>query len=327
MADDELTVLYNPGSFYSQKVALYLKERNISFNENIINLAGGETYKPWFLRINPEGQVPVLKHQGKYIPDSKAIMDYLEKAYDSSPKLLPPTGSDEREKVQRLSELISSVEIEVITFGMMIFPHYTQEGHITGIIARLGRWRASKMGKYGAGFEKLKAANPDLREAYSKKAAFLSNFVKRFNDEATVKEALEKAEKVFDEIEDELRLRDIAGGDWLCGPAMTVADIHLAVLFGRLNFLGLRHRYWENGRRPNTKAYYLRLKKRDTYRSVCEKAFNPITMMLIPMLRAKLPLIIGVSTIVAAVAVGFHIWRRGDLDLEKLCEKLQFWKN
>lgn len=38
-----------------------------------------------FLRINPEGRVPVIKINGDYIPDSDIIVDVLEKSYPYPP--------------------------------------------------------------------------------------------------------------------------------------------------------------------------------------------------------------------------------------------------
>jgi glutathione S-transferase len=55
-----------------------LHEKKLPYKEHIINLTKGEQYQPWFLRINPRGEVPVLKDGVKVIPDSGRILDYLE---------------------------------------------------------------------------------------------------------------------------------------------------------------------------------------------------------------------------------------------------------
>jgi glutathione S-transferase len=55
-----------------------LHEKKLPYKEHIINLIKGEQYQPWFLRINPRGEVPVLKDGVKVIPDSGRILDYLE---------------------------------------------------------------------------------------------------------------------------------------------------------------------------------------------------------------------------------------------------------
>jgi glutathione S-transferase len=60
------------------QVIMALHEKKLPYKEHIINLTKGEQYQPWFLRINPRGEVPVLKDGVKVIPDSGRILDYLE---------------------------------------------------------------------------------------------------------------------------------------------------------------------------------------------------------------------------------------------------------
>lgn len=55
-----------------------LLEKRLSFNTHNVNIAKAEQYQPWFLEINPRGEVPVLKDGVKVIPDSARIIDYLE---------------------------------------------------------------------------------------------------------------------------------------------------------------------------------------------------------------------------------------------------------
>jgi len=40
-----------------------------------------------FLEANPEGKVPVLNHDGKWVADSDAIVEILEKEYPDSKKM------------------------------------------------------------------------------------------------------------------------------------------------------------------------------------------------------------------------------------------------
>lgn len=55
-----------------------LIEKRLPFKSHVVNIVKGEQYKPWFLEINPRGEVPVLKDGVKIIPDSARIIDYLE---------------------------------------------------------------------------------------------------------------------------------------------------------------------------------------------------------------------------------------------------------
>lgn len=71
---------------FSQRVLLTLEEKKIPHNIHLINL----TDKPqWFLEVNPEGKVPVVKFDGKWVPDSDVIVGILEDKYPE-PSLVSP---------------------------------------------------------------------------------------------------------------------------------------------------------------------------------------------------------------------------------------------
>lgn len=65
-----------------------LHEKNLHFDSHLIDIAKGEQYKPWFLHINPLGEVPVLQDTGKIIPDSGRIIDYLEDNFSNGKVVL-----------------------------------------------------------------------------------------------------------------------------------------------------------------------------------------------------------------------------------------------
>jgi len=43
-----------------------------------------------FLKVNPDGKVPVIKFDEKWVPDSDIITQTLEEKYPSPPLLTPP---------------------------------------------------------------------------------------------------------------------------------------------------------------------------------------------------------------------------------------------
>lgn len=55
-----------------------MHEKNLPYKSHIVNIMRGVQYEPWFLNINPRGEVPVLKDDVKTIPGSDMIIDYLE---------------------------------------------------------------------------------------------------------------------------------------------------------------------------------------------------------------------------------------------------------
>jgi glutathione S-transferase len=70
---------------FSQRVRMALLEKEVAYWHTEIDLAN----KPeWFLVISPTGQVPVIRHEDRFVADSAVILEYLEEVYPS-PALRP----------------------------------------------------------------------------------------------------------------------------------------------------------------------------------------------------------------------------------------------
>ena len=54
---DPIKLYHYRGSFSSQKVLLYLHERQIDFSGFHVDLQRNEHLAPWYLEINPKGEV------------------------------------------------------------------------------------------------------------------------------------------------------------------------------------------------------------------------------------------------------------------------------
>ena len=72
----------------SMKAILCLKEKHLAFESHYVNLLLFEQHEPDFLKINPNGQVPVLVHDGVAIDQSTTINEYLEDVFPE-PRLRP----------------------------------------------------------------------------------------------------------------------------------------------------------------------------------------------------------------------------------------------
>jgi glutathione S-transferase len=73
----------------SLKALIPLKEKGLPFESRYVDLHRFEQHESWFVAINPEGQVPVLEHDGAVITHSTVINEYLEDAFPDSPPLRP----------------------------------------------------------------------------------------------------------------------------------------------------------------------------------------------------------------------------------------------
>ncbi|CAN8312589.1 unnamed protein product [Cochlearia groenlandica] len=88
---------------FSQRVLLTLEEKNLPYKIHLINLSD----KPkWFLAINPQGKVPVLKIKEKWISDSDIIVNVLEQNYPD-PSLKTP---------QKFTSIGSNIFTKFVTF-------------------------------------------------------------------------------------------------------------------------------------------------------------------------------------------------------------------
>ncbi len=79
---------FGPGA-NSLKPLLTLYEKGIEFTSRFLNPATFEHHSDWFKKINPNGQVPVLEHEAKFITESTVICEYLEDEFPGTPSLRP----------------------------------------------------------------------------------------------------------------------------------------------------------------------------------------------------------------------------------------------
>lgn len=79
---------YNPGSVFSNIAILLLCEKGIQDQFEFRPLQMGvDNIAPWYIQMNPKGQVPTLVHAGKAIPDSLNIARHIDECFGISPVL------------------------------------------------------------------------------------------------------------------------------------------------------------------------------------------------------------------------------------------------
>jgi glutathione S-transferase len=72
----------------SLKVLLAFKEKGFPFTSHLVRLNKFEQHEPWFVKINPNGQVPVLVHDGNVVTESTVINEYADEVFEG-PALRP----------------------------------------------------------------------------------------------------------------------------------------------------------------------------------------------------------------------------------------------
>jgi glutathione S-transferase len=91
-------------SNYYNVPKLALLEKGIAFDEIVTYSGAGPQYKLEYLDKSPLGKLPALETTEGYISESRAILEYIERAYPHH-SLLPATPFDIA-KVQELSQFI-----------------------------------------------------------------------------------------------------------------------------------------------------------------------------------------------------------------------------
>jgi len=187
----------------SLKVLIALKEKGLEFESVYVDLHQFEQHEPWFVAINPEGQVPVLDHDGVIITQTTVINEYLEDAFPDAPPLRPaePVGK------ARMRYWNKFVDEHLMNYVSMWGWH-----RMVGVIAR---------GIESGEFEKLVERIP-LHEQREKWRTARSGF-----SEADLANATRKIEVAVDKAEAQL-----GETPWLAGDLYTLADVNYYSMCG-----------------------------------------------------------------------------------------------
>jgi len=78
----------------SRRVRLCLEEKGLAYESHPIDLAKMEHHTPEYLKINPNGVIPALIHDGRPLYESGTICEYLDEAFPEPP--LRPEDAYER---------------------------------------------------------------------------------------------------------------------------------------------------------------------------------------------------------------------------------------
>ena len=84
-----MITFYFNGSPNPTKVALFLEEAGLPYEAVAVDTRKGEQFAPDFLKLNPNGKVPVLVDDGQVVFDSNAILLYLA---EKTGRFLPPSS-------------------------------------------------------------------------------------------------------------------------------------------------------------------------------------------------------------------------------------------
>jgi glutathione S-transferase len=188
----------------SLKSMIPLIEKGLAFESHYVDLHKFEQHSAWFVAINPEGQVPVLDHDGTLITHTTVINEYLEDVFPDTP--LRPRNPVGAARMRYWNKFVDE----------HVMNHVSMHGwhRMVGIIAR----------KIESGeFEKLmeRIPLPDQRKKWQTARSGFS--------EADLANATEKITYAIDKVEAQL-----AKSTWLAGDDYTLADINFYSMCGMM---------------------------------------------------------------------------------------------
>jgi glutathione S-transferase len=203
--------LYNaPQSTCSQRVRFVLNAKGLAFNEIKLNLLEGDQLKPDYLKLNPNGVVPTLDHDGAIVIDSTVITEYLDEvAPDNS---FTPENPVARARMRALMHFIDEMPaaaVRVPTFNLAFLPSFQKMSRVA--------------------FVAMAESKPLRRE-------FMMTMGQTGFPKAEVDAALARLRRSYERMDAEITA---SGGPWLQGKAMTLADVAVMPALVRIDDLGI----------------------------------------------------------------------------------------
>ena len=220
----------------SMKCLICLKEKGLEFASRYIDILKFEQHAPEFVAINPNGQVPVLIHDGRAIVESTVINEYLD---DTFPKIpLRPSDSYRRARMRVWSKWVDEI----------LMPSVSMLGWQV-------RFRPYAQGLDPADFARRMAQVPlkEIREKWEITAG------PGFSD-AQLEESRRKIRWFVERMEQALR-----DEPWLAGPAYSLADINAYPMLEGTS--RLYKEFWNERHAPRSIEWLARVNARPAVRA------------------------------------------------------------
>lgn len=234
----------NHASTCSQKVRIVLAEKGLDWVDRQIDFTKREQISDWYLKINPNGVVPTLVHDGVPVIESSVINEYLDEVFP--PPSLVPVDPQQRAEMRAWRQYIDEVPtaaIRVPSFQLVF----------------LKMWAS---------------LSPEDMDAYADQLPLRKHFYRKMRTGSFTAEEME--ESLF-KLRQTIERMDSAlakGGPWLMGHQFTLADVGLIPTIVRMEDLGLGD-IWSNFAR--VAQWYDQVQQRPSFK----KTFYPGTRDLV----------------------------------------------
>jgi glutathione S-transferase len=195
----------------SQRVRFVLNAKKLPFTEVKLDLLAGDQLKPDYLRLNPNGVVPTLDHDGNVVIDSSVIIEYLDEVAPAPESFTPeaPVARAAMRSLMRFIDEMPAAAVRVPTFNLAFLPRFQKMSEQEFVA-----------------FAESKPLRKDFMLAMGRKG---------FPDKE-MNAALDRLARTLERMEQAIAS---SGGPWLQGKRPTLADIAVMPAIVRMADLGL----------------------------------------------------------------------------------------
>jgi glutathione S-transferase len=99
----------------SRRVRLCLEEKGLAYESHVVDMAKMEHHSPEFLKINPNGVIPALIHDGRPLYESGTICEYLDELHPDPP--LSPDNAYDRATMRNWVRHVDGLIGNLIVFN------------------------------------------------------------------------------------------------------------------------------------------------------------------------------------------------------------------
>jgi len=232
-----LELYHNDMSVCAQKVRLVLAEKGIAPTLHHFNLRKGDQFAPDYLKLNPNGVVPTLVHDGRVVIESTLIAEYLDEAFPAKPL--------------RPADLVDRA-------AMRIWASIPDQGlHAAcGTVSSAVAFRHQYLALGPEELERNIAETPDAARRERKRVTIEKGLDAPFAGDAM---------RTYDGVLARMETRLGHGKPWLIGEHYTLADVAMTPYVTRLAHLHFDGMW---AKRPKLAAWYERIQARPNYAAI-----------------------------------------------------------
>ncbi|AWB32817.1 glutathione S-transferase family protein [Orrella marina] len=188
----------------SRRVRLFLEEKGLTYESHEIDLAAQQQHSPEYLRINPNGVIPAIIHDGRALHESATICEYIDEVFPEPP--LCPSDPYDRARMRNWVRHVDGLIGNLIRFN---WRHRIQK-------------RAESMSDEELEQMIARIPSPERREAWRRVA-------RNPYTETELAQSRSNLEALVREME------SMMTGGWLIGGAYSLADIAVVPFIARIS--------------------------------------------------------------------------------------------